>query len=84
MDYRKQILRLADIYANRTGRSTARIATLIHNQGQFFERLEEGKGCTVDTFLKALCWFEANWPEDLPWPEGVLRSADLTAAEATA
>jgi hypothetical protein len=30
-------------------------------------------GLTVANYEKAMLWFASNWPEALPWPEGVER-----------
>jgi len=69
-------------YCEATGRSPARVATLIHDQGAFFKNLESGGSCTIDTFDKAVRWFSAHWPADLPWPEGVERLAAAVAEDA--
>lgn len=71
MDYRLQLLTLAEHYGVASGLSPARVATIVCNHGGFFERLRERKTCTVDTFLKVKRWFDENWPEGTPWPEGV-------------
>lgn len=71
MDYRAQLIALADAYREHTGRSQARVATIILDQSKFFARIAEGGGCTVDTYLTVKAWFAANWPEGAPWPEGV-------------
>ncbi|TWA71876.1 hypothetical protein FBZ84_101142 [Azospirillum baldaniorum] len=73
MDYRTQLLTLAEAYARSTGLSEARIATLVRNQGVFFKRIRAGGGCSVDTYLDVKDWFAGHWPTDLPWPEGVDR-----------
>ncbi|PWC48169.1 hypothetical protein TSA6c_17235 [Azospirillum sp. TSA6c] len=71
MDYRTQLLTLAECYGRSTGLSEARIATLAQNQGGFFKRIRAGKGCSVDTYLKVKGWFASHWPAALPWPDGV-------------
>lgn len=71
MDYRTQLLRLAEAYSAATGRSEARVATLAQNQGQFFKHLRAGKGCSVDTYIKVARWFRDNWPDGVEWPPGV-------------
>lgn len=80
MDYRQQLLTLAKGYSAGTGRSEARVATIVHNQGAFFVRMREGKGCSVDTYLKFKRWFAENWPAGVPWPEGVDRPGVLPNA----
>ena len=71
-DYRDALLALGDTYARATGRSRARVATMVRNQGAFFDRLEAGQGCTVDTFFEVLRWFRDNWPAGTDWPDGVV------------
>jgi hypothetical protein len=73
MDYRTRLLTVARAYCKATGLSMARVATLIHNQGAFFKRLEEGAGCTVDTYEKCLQWFSDRWPDTTAWPAGIMR-----------
>lgn len=73
MDYRTQLITLAEEYGRSTGLSEARIATLAQNQGVFFKRIRDGKGCSVDTYLKVKAWFADHWPPDLKWPDGVDR-----------
>lgn len=71
MDYRQQLLALVSAYCVATGRSEARVSTLVLNNGIFFERLKAGKGCTVDNLLRVKRWFDLNWPKGVAWPEGV-------------
>lgn len=77
MDYRTQLITLAEGYGRKTGLSEARIATLAQNQGVFFKRIRAGKGCSVDTYLKVKRWFAAHWPPDEAWPRGVDRPGVL-------
>lgn len=69
------IVALADAYCAATGRSAARVATLVHNQGRFIDNLRAGKGCSVATYNKVLQWFDDHWPSSVAWPEGVPRPA---------
>lgn len=71
MDYRAQLLALAEAYCGHVKRSEARIATLAASKGTFFANLRNGGGCTFDMFFKVQSWFASNWPEGLPWPDGV-------------
>jgi hypothetical protein len=84
MDYRTRLRTLADRYSAATGLSLARIATLVHNQGAFFVKLERGAGCTVDTYEKFVAWFAERWPEGAEWPPEVLRPAPRPVAGAAA
>jgi hypothetical protein len=77
MDYRAQLTALANAYRDHTGRSPARVATIILDQSRFFARIADGGGCTVDTYLQVKRWFGDNWPEGAAWPEGVDRPGIL-------
>lgn len=84
MDYRTQLLTLANAYAASTGKSVSRLATIVAGSGIFFDRIEAGASCTVDTYLRAKQWFRDNWPVDLAWPDGVDRPGimpEIQAAE---
>lgn len=73
MDSRLALLTVARAYCTATGRSMARVATLIHDQGALFKKLEAGGSCTIATFDKAMRWFSDHWPASAVWPEGVTR-----------
>lgn len=82
MDYRGHLLSLAEAYAAATKRSLARVSTLVRNDGKFFDKLKEGKDCTMGTYQSSLQWFSDNWPTDTAWPEGVPRPARVPASAA--
>jgi len=73
MDSRLTLLTVARLYCDATGRSLARVATLIHNQGALFKKLEAGDTCTIETYDKAMRWFSDHWPATAPWPDGIAR-----------
>ncbi len=61
-----QLVHLATIWADANSRSRSRLATLVVNDGKFFDKIEmQGAGCTVATFEKFLLFFRdgANWPD---------------------
>jgi hypothetical protein len=66
-------LTLGSIYAAHIGRSLYTVAARIGVHPKLFERLQDGKGCHVDTYTETLRWFDENWPADLTWPEAVPR-----------
>lgn len=80
MDYRSRLTTLADRYARATNRSLARVSTLVRNDGKFFDRLKDGRGCTVDTYESSLQWFSDHWPAGEPWPKGIMRPERTGAA----
>ena len=73
MDLTSSLLAVADAYCTATGMSKARLATLVANDGKFFDRVEAGGGFTVRTYESAMRWLSGNWPADHPWPEGITR-----------
>lgn len=66
-------LTLARTYAAHIGRSLFTVAARVGVHPKFFQRLEAGHGCRVDTYAAVLVWFDRNWPDDLDWPAGVDR-----------
>lgn len=84
MDYRSQLLAVAKAYASARDLSLARVSTLVRNDGKFFKRLEEGAGCTMETFQRTLEWFSSNWPSQATWPAETPRPAAAPPAEEAA
>lgn len=62
MDYREELLNACKRYCEATGKAQATVATLVMNDGKFFDRMLAGKGCTVDTYKKVMQWFKENTP----------------------
>lgn len=62
-----QLVGLADVWAGNHGRSKARLATIVVNDGNFFKRIEKTENCNLNTFEKFLSFFRdpANWPDDI-------------------
>lgn len=71
INLRTSLLALADAYSGEVdahgGKSLARVSTIVLNQGGFFQRLRDGKTCTLDSFEAILRWFSSaeNWPRGL-------------------
>lgn len=72
LDYRKQLVCLAETMATARGLSEARIANLAGCDGNFFARLRTGGGCRVDTFNRVTEFFSSNWPMNVRWPEEII------------
>ena len=53
MDYRTELLNLGKRAEAATGLALATIGFKVAKDGKFFDRLEAGGGCTVDTYLAA-------------------------------
>jgi hypothetical protein len=73
MDHKADLLTIAHAFGRATNRSLARVSTMVRNDGKFFDRLERGAGCTMATFEACMQWFADNWPDDVTWPEGIVR-----------
>lgn len=76
MDYRQQLLMLAEIMCKERGLSEARIANLAGCDSRFFTRIRSGGGCHVDTMLRVVKFFSDNWPSGLSWPDGIERPTE--------
>jgi len=64
---------LAEAYTAHIGRGLYTLADRVGVHSRFFNRLQAGHGCHVDTFRHVMTWFDANWPGDLEWPRQVPR-----------
>ncbi|MCQ8240557.1 hypothetical protein [Rhizosaccharibacter radicis] len=80
MNYRKQLIELAERFAAARKLSEARIANLAGRDGRFFTRMREGKGCKVDTMLSTIQFFSNHWPTDAVWPAEIKRPAPSESA----
>ena len=60
MDLKSQLIAAAEAYCARTGMSKARLATIIANDGKFFDRLDAGGTVTLPTFERIMAYFAAH------------------------
>lgn len=68
------LLTLANTLARHDGVTHYAISMRAMNKGDFFKRLMEPEiDCRTRTAAKLIAWFDANWPDDLEWPEGIHR-----------
>lgn len=67
------LLLLAETFARHVNRSLLTVAGWAGVHNRTFTQLKATGRCRIDTFAKALSWFDANWPSDLGWPETVER-----------
>lgn len=75
------LLVLADAYGAATGRSRARVSTLVFNDGKGLDRIAGGADIGVRRCGTAISWFAANWPPETPWPAGVPRPSGPDAPD---
>lgn len=68
------ILKIADVYRAHRGVKLSTCSLWAAKNGALFKKLSEGKqGLTIARRDRIIGWFDANWPADLPWPDGVPR-----------
>lgn len=65
MTFHSVLLELADIWTESTGRSAARLSTLVSKDGKTLGRITAGGSCTVTMFDRFVKFFAAaeNWPD---------------------
>ena len=64
-----------DAVATHSGRSLARVATIVANNGSFFDRLERGATCTARNLER----FAAHFGDPANWPNGIIPDAAAVA-----
>lgn len=63
IDLKQDLISKADAYCARRGISKPRLATIVHNDGKFFDRLERGGSFTVVTYEKFMRYFAEHEAE---------------------
>jgi hypothetical protein len=63
---------LAVAFAGHQAISLEAVSGRALNKGGFFDGLPRGRDCRTGTAERLLLWFDAFWPEDLPWPDHVI------------
>lgn len=66
MDLKAQLLEQADTYCAMAKISRARLATLVANDGKFFDRLDGGGGLTVKMYERFIAYFRDFPAENRP------------------
>lgn len=60
MTLREKLLQAADDYCRLSGRSKARVATIVARDGKFFDRLEAGGDCTTAMYERFMDFFASE------------------------
>jgi len=60
MTLKDRLLKEAEAFCASTGMSKARLATIVVNDGKFFDRIEAGGDCTTGTLEKFQAHFARN------------------------
>jgi hypothetical protein len=70
---KEPLLTLVERLAPHIDRSEVTISFKVCPHGRLFSNLRRKRGCHIDTYRKALSWFDQNWPPDPEWPPDVPR-----------
>lgn len=73
-----QLVIVADIWCAATGKSRARLSTLIFSSGRRLDAIAEGSDLATRSFERALVWLSQTWPEGAVWPDDVARPVTET------
>ncbi|MFK5979731.1 MAG: hypothetical protein QM488_12685 [Rhizobiaceae bacterium] len=68
-----QIVELSKVFAVHTHRAETTVSRLATGSWDSIERLQAGKSITTRRAEKTIQWFSDNWPDDLCWPEDIVR-----------
>lgn len=60
MDLTAELLAKVDAHCARTGMSKARLATIVANDGKFFDRIARGGSLTVKTYERIIAWLDES------------------------
>lgn len=63
MSWREDLLSKANQYCESTGRARSGLGMLIMKDPKFFDEIESGRSCTVDTLVRVNQWFAAHTPK---------------------
>jgi hypothetical protein len=63
----------AKAYADSKKLQLTTLGRIVAADSPFFTRLSSNSSFTIRKYDEVMRWFSANWPDDLPWPEGVGR-----------
>ena len=79
MNLRQHLLTLIESFAAAKDLSPSRVTTIVLGSGNMHRRLAEGKDINVGRLEEAVAWFDAHWPADAAWPEGLPRPSLILA-----
>lgn len=86
MRYEEQIrsamVALFDAYSAHVGLQASTLSRLLFNDPHLYIRLSGGKvSFRIRTFDIVVARFSSVWPDDLPWPDGIMRVDERTVPD---
>jgi hypothetical protein len=73
MSLRTDLILVANALCARRSLSTARLSTILFNDGKALARIGAGGDLNTGTYERAMEWMSLNWPEGASWPAAVPR-----------
>jgi hypothetical protein len=67
------LISLGSAFAGAKKLKLSTVGRMCAGDGRFFSRIEEGLTFTAKKYDEVVGWFEANWPDQVDWPETVQR-----------
>lgn len=68
-----RLIDLIDLLAAHTGRAATTISRLVSGSGGTIHRLRDGSGITIARYDRIVRRLDEIWPEDLDWPDEIVR-----------
>ncbi len=84
MKLNEALICISDRYCAAKKLSRARVSTIVFNSGMTLDRIAAGKNFTNKSYERALTYFSENWPNDIEWPENVVRPPNFVGVEVSA
>lgn len=75
-----ELVVLSRAYMAATGTSRTKLGQVAAGHNRLIDRLIDGYDCRTQAAERASNWFDANWPEWVPWPASVRRRHQPIAA----
>lgn len=69
-----QLLTVADEFCSATGMTRASLAKTLFGRGGHIDDLHAGlRDLATGTLERAMLWLSANWPDEVAWPDDIVR-----------
>lgn len=73
MDFIASLILAAEVFREATGLERTTVSWRLFGDSKKLDALIAGSDIQVRRYEKALAWLSGNWPEDVNWPECVVR-----------
>lgn len=79
---RENLIKVTQTFARHAGLGISTVARRFLGDSKLFSRIHDGGTFSVRFYDRSVSRFAENWPDDLPWPEGVPRPNTRQIAKA--